>query len=244
MEDLVSIEGLLSIFTLTAMEIILGIDNLLFISIISSRLPGRLQAKARLLGLAVALLFRIGLLFSISWLIAFTDPIAVLPSLEILHLDPNISYRDLILMAGGIFLFIQTLKEIRGKKKTFKTPGQIQEKESFLLIIGQIILVDVIFSVDSILTAVGLVRNPYIMVIAVVISILVMLIFANKIVTLLQRYPDFKLLALLFLIFISLLLVLEGLGLHIPKGYLYFSLGFSVLFELFKIHKHKKDKNG
>ena len=244
MEELFTLSGLFSLLTLAVMEIVLGIDNILFISIITGKIPQNQRKNARRIGLFLALLIRIALLFSITWLIGLTQPILSLPFLAKIGAHPELSARDCILLIGGLFLVIQSMREIY--EKIGQPKQKIEHTKSITnLKIGilQIIIIDVIFSFDSILTAVGLVRNVTIMIAAVVLSMFVMLSFAGKISQLLEKYERFKMLALVFLVCIGCLLVLEAFEISISKGYLYFSMVFSVIIELINIriqHKHSK----
>lgn len=224
--ELLTPGGLLSLITLSIMEIVLGIDNIIFIAIVSSRLPRKMQARARAIGLSVALFFRVCLLFSISWIIGLKESLFYVGSF-------GVSGRDLILFGGGVFLVIKTCIEIYDKiykssPHEKKGVGEITLTNAIV----QIIFLDVIFSFDSILTAVGLIRNVAIMVTAVVISMFAMLAFSGGVSDFINRHPTVKMLALVFLVVIGLALVAESLHLHVEKGYIYAALGFSVLVEL------------
>ena len=224
--ELLTPGGLLSLITLSIMEIVLGIDNIIFIAIVSSRLPRKKQAQARAAGLSIALFFRVCLLFSISWIIGLKESLFSIGTF-------GVSGRDLILFAGGFFLVIKTCIEIYDKIYTSSQPNQQGVGEiSLRNAIMQIIFLDVIFSFDSILTAVGLIRNVAIMVTAVVISMIAMLAFSGGVSDFINRHPTVKMLALVFLVVIGLSLIAESLHLHVEKGYIYAALGFSVLVEL------------
>ncbi len=227
-------ESLIALSTLTLLEIVLGIDNILFISIISERLPEAQRPKARVTGLALALIFRLLLLMTISWLIQFTDPIFTL-------FEIDFSGRDLILLGGGLFLLVKTISEIHEKVEVGTEEKHANKKvRSFASVITMIILIDLVFSFDSILTAVGMVSEIVIMIAAVVISMIVMLVFVNKISRLINKHPSIQMLALSFLILIAFVLILDGLHKHIERGYVYFALFFSLLVEVLNISSRKK----
>lgn len=234
---LIQPEGLIALGTLTVLEIILGVDNIFFISIISERLPAEQRPKARVVGLALALIFRVLLLMMISWLVHFTEPLFTL-------FEIAFSGRDLILLAGGIFLLIKTIGEIHKKVDNEEDElGTKTKASSFAGVVGMIILIDMVFSFDSILTAVGMVSELSIMVLAVVIAMAVMLIFVNKISTVINNHPSIQMLALSFLILIAFVLILDGLHKHIERGYVYFALFFSLIVEVLNIRSRKKSKN-
>ncbi|MEO0332557.1 MAG: TerC family protein, partial [Bacteroidota bacterium] len=209
------------------------VDNIIFISIVSNKLPADQQAKARNLGLILALIFRIGLLLGITWIIGFTEPLFTLLGFEI-------SGRDLILIAGGIFLLAKSTTEIHhkieGEEDTESGSGR---KVSFSGTILQIILLDMVFSFDSILTAVGLTDQVLIMIMAVIIAMAVMITLAGKISDFINNHPTLQILALSFLILIGFMLIVEGLHFHVPKGYIYFSVGFSLLVEVLNMRLRK-----
>jgi predicted tellurium resistance membrane protein TerC len=227
-------ELLISLLSLTAMELVLGIDNIIFISILTGKLPEYKQAKARNLGISVAVASRIGLLFAITWILGLQKPLLTLSGFEL-------TGKDLILFAGGVFLCLKTFIEIFHKVNPPKSAEgkKIREYSSLGMIIFQIVLVDLIFSVDSILTAVGLVKNVYIMIVAVLISTIIMLLLAGRIHNFIQKYPGFKLMALLFLIIIGGYLILESLHLPVVKAYLYFSMAFGLIYEALHIRYRK-----
>lgn len=237
---LFSTEGLISVATLTLLEIVLGIDNIIFISIIAGKLPAAQQAKARQLGLLLALLVRIALLMSVSWLVGLKEPIV---NFDLLSLPVRLSARDLILLIGGLFLLYSSTKEIYNKLEGNQEEDLKQKASiSFGAAIAQIIALDVVFSFDSILTAVGLVNHVILMVIAVVISLGVMLIFASSISNFINKHPSVKMLGLSFLLMIGVLLVAEAFHHEIPKGYIYFSLAFSLGVEFLNISTQKNKK--
>lgn len=242
-EALTQWDKLIALATLVVLEIILGVDNLLFISIISEKLPESERPKARRLGLALALLFRLGLLFAISWLVHFTDPLFTLSLPAALQdiIDPAFSGRDLILLGGGIFLLVKTISEIHEKvdMPDDEDLGAKPKPRSFLSVVGMIVLIDMVFSFDSILTAVGMVNELIIMVVAIVVAMVVMLLFVNKISRVISEHPSLQMLALSFLILISFVLIVDGLGQHIERGYVYFALFFSLLVEILNIRSRK-----
>lgn len=227
----------ISLLTLTFLEIVLGIDNIIFISIVADRLPKEKQAKARTLGLILAIAIRVMLLFAISWIVHLTEPILTVFEFEL-------SARDLILVIGGLFLLAKSTSEIHAKIEGAEDDSESKSTVGFTLrqAIIQIVLLDVVFSFDSILTAVGLSDQIIIMVAAVIIALLVMLIFAKKVSEFVNRNPTVKMLALAFLLMIGTLLILDGFHVHVPKGYIYFSLAFSLFVELLnqQIRKGKK----
>jgi predicted tellurium resistance membrane protein TerC len=210
--------------TLTALEIVLGIDNVVFISILAGKLPAEQQAKARNVGLGLALVMRLGLLFSISWIIRLTDPLFGVAGVEI-------SGRDLILIVGGLFLIAKSTHEIHAKLEGDDGRDGDGARPSFAGVITQIVLLDAVFSLDSVITAVGMVRQIGVMVVAVVLSAGVMVAFAGPIGRFVDRHPTVKMLALSFLLMIGVLLLAEGFDQHIPKGYVYFAMAFSVFVE-------------
>lgn len=235
MEALLTTEGIVSLLTLTFLEIVLGIDNIVFISITAGRLPLHQQAKARNFGILLALLVRVGLLFGVSWIIGLKDPFFTLGDFEL-------SFRDIILVIGGLFLLAKSTSEIHAKLEGHDDEMREVKVMSMRGAIIQIILLDVVFSLDSILTAVGLVDEILIIIIAIVISLAVMLIFARKISDFINNHPAMKLLAISFLMMIGLVLVVEGLHVHVPKGYIYFAMAFSLGIELLNMKMRKKSK--
>jgi predicted tellurium resistance membrane protein TerC len=233
MSELFSVAALISLVSLSAMEIVLGIDNIVFISILSSRLPHRQQSKARRLGLLLALGLRLGLLMMISWIMSLTKPLFVLAS----H---PFSARELILLGGGLFLVAKSTHEMYEKLEGGDAPGHVRKPSSLGLVLLQIALLDIVFSLDSVITAVGMARQLAIMVAAMIIAVGVMLIFANRISNFVNRHPSMKVLALSFLLLIGVVLVADGMGKHIEKGYIYFAMAFSLLVELLNMRLRKK----
>lgn len=231
---LFSPEGMLSLVTLIFLEIILGIDNIIFIAIICSYLPKQDQQRARTIGLMLAMVFRILLLLGISWLVHLVEPLFYIGSL-------GVSGRDLILFAGGVFLFYKTIAEIFEKLKGHEKEVEAKKKDKMTIsqAILQITIIDIIFSFDSILTAVGLSRDLPVMITAVVASMFVMLLFAPYVSDFINKYPTMKILALVFLIAIAVLLMLEGAHIHVEKSYVYFGMAFSLIVELLNIRLRK-----
>jgi len=233
MEIFLQFDTWIALITLTFMEIVLGIDNIIFISIVASKLPQKQQKKARLLGLSLALIMRILLLLSITWLIGLTTPVLTVT-------DFNLSWRDIILAAGGIFLLIKSVMEIHHKVEGDEQEQIVKNVRSFGYAILQIVLLDIIFSFDSILTAVGLTDQVMLMIIAVIVSIVIMMIFAKAVGDFVNKYPTIQILALSFLILIGFMLVMDGLHYHVPKGYIYFAVFFSLSIEMLNIRFRKK----
>jgi predicted tellurium resistance membrane protein TerC len=233
--------GLISLLTLTALEIVLGIDNVIFISIVASRLPASQQSNARYFGLGAALVVRLLLLLVIKWIIGLNEPLFTLPFTIEGH-DMGISGRDLILMVGGLFLIGKSTSEIHAKMEHAGAEESTGAKaaQSFAMVLLQIVFIDLVFSFDSILTAIGLVQEIVIMAIAIIISIGVMVFFVNQISTYVENHPTVKMLALSFLIMIGVMLVAEGFHFHFPKGYVYFAMAYSFIVELLNIRFRKK----
>lgn len=236
MEWLAQPDTWIALFTLCALEIVLGIDNIIFISILTNKLPAEQQANARRIGLGLAMFMRLGLLFSIKWLMGLTEPLFTI-------LNNGISGRDLILLLGGLFLMYKSVKEIHEKVETAGKKDEMPKKMAFATVISQIILVDLVFSLDSVITAVGMVDRIEIMVAAVIISVAVMMLAAAPISNFVNRHPAVKVLALAFLIMIGVALVGEALDFHIPKGYIYFAMAFSVLVEMVNIRIKARSVN-
>jgi len=219
--------------TLLALEIVLGIDNIVFISILVDKLPEQQQALARRLGLGMALLMRILLLLSLSWVIGLTAPLFTL-------LGQEISGRDLILIFGGLFLLGKSTYEIHENLEGEEGHSSARVRATFASVLVQIVLLDIVFSLDSVITAVGMVNEVSVMIAAVTVAILVMLVSAEAVSGLVNRHPTLKMLALSFLLLIGLALLLEGFDQHIPKGYIYFAMGFSVFVELLNIRVRRR----
>jgi len=220
---------------LTALELVLGIDNVIFISILAGKLPAEQQDKARKIGLGLAMGMRILLLLSLSWMIRLTAPLFTVFGQEV-------SGRDLILLSGGLFLLAKSTREIHQKLEGEEGHASARIPPSFGSVIFQILLLDIVFSLDSVITAVAMARRVEIMIAAVVISIIVMMAFARSISDFVQRHPTVKMLALSFLLLIGMTLVADGLHHHIPKGYIYFAMAFSVFVEMLNIRLRKKSQ--
>ena len=225
-----------SLLTLTAMEIVLGIDNIVFISILTGKLPPADQPKARRLGLTLALVFRLGLLFALSWVMGLTEPL-------FRAFGRGISGRDLILLGGGLFLVAKSTHEIYEKLEVVQEERtQAGGAHAFGLILVQILLLDIVFSLDSVITAVGMAQHLLVMITAMVVAVGVMLVFAESIGDFVNRHPSMKILALSFLLLIGVMLIAEGMGQHVGKGYIYFAMAFSLSVELLNMRLRKKTK--
>jgi len=234
MELLSDPEVWVSLLTLTFLEIVLGIDNIIFLSILVSRLPQELQHRGRILGLAFAMITRIGLLFSLVWLTGLTAPWFTV-------LGEEISGRDLILFAGGLFLLVKSVNEIHGALEgAEQVHGNVKLRAKILSVAIQIGLIDIVFSLDSVLTAVGLANHVPVMVVAIVIAVLVMMFLARPIHEFIERHPTIKMLALSFLILIGVALIGESFDFEIPKGYLYFAMAFSIGVEMINIRLRER----
>jgi len=228
-------EAWIALGSLTVLEIILGIDNIVFISILSNKLPEEQQPRARRIGLALALIGRILLLLSISWIMTLTAPLFDV-------LTHAISGRDLILLAGGVFLITKATHEIHGKLEGDDVDSTMAQAASFFSVIVQILLLDLVFSLDSVITAVGMAEHIEVMIIAVTIAIGIMLLSASSIADFISDHPTVKMLALSFLLLIGVTLVAEGLDQHIPKGYIYSAMGFSLIVEMLNLRSTAKRK--
>ena len=223
----------IAFFTLFALELVLGIDNVIFISILAGKLPKEQQDKARIAGLSLAVITRIILLFSLSWIIGLTEPIFSV-------LDHEISGRDLILLLGGLFLIFKSTMEIHHKLEGVEGSQSNTVAHSFQAVIFQILLLDIVFSLDSVITAVGMVSQISVMVAAVIASTAVMIVSAKPISNFVESHPSLKILALSFLLMIGFTLIVESLEVHIPKGYVYFAMAFSIFVEFLNIRMRKK----
>lgn len=228
-------EAWIALATLTALEIVLGIDNIIFISILVSRLPKHQQQSARVLGLGLAMFTRIALLLSLAWVMSLTEPLFTLLAYEI-------SGRDLILIGGGLFLLWKSSSEIfqglEGDEEEGKSAGAV--KAAFIGTLIQIAIIDIVFSLDSVITAVGMAKDVPVMVLAIVIAVGVMMFAARSIAEFVERHPSIKMLALSFLILVGVALIGEGLEVHIPKAYIYFAMAFSLAVEMINIRYRKK----
>jgi predicted tellurium resistance membrane protein TerC len=223
----------LAFVTLTALEIVLGIDNIIFISILVGRLPRAQQAKGRTLGLALAMLTRIALLLSITWVMGLSSALFHIPG-------RGISGRDLILFAGGLFLLAKSTLEIHHSLEGAEEQQSGAGRAGFIGVITQIAIIDIVFSLDSVITAVGMVDHVQVMIAAVIAAVLMMMFLAAPIGNFVDRHPTIKMLALSFLILIGVALVGESLGFHIPKGYIYFAMAFSIVVEMLNIKIRKR----
>lgn len=222
----------LALVTLSALEIVLGIDNIIFISIQASKLPAHQQEKARLTGLGLAMFIRVALLFSLTWLMGLTDPLFKV-------LGNEISGRDLILISGGLFLIWKSTMEIHEKLEGEEVIASAKVGATFGAVLVQILLLDIVFSLDSIITAIGMASQLFIMIAAVVIAVAFMMLFSGKISAFVEKHPTIKMLALSFLLMIGIALIGDGLDMHIPKGYIYFAMAFSVIVEMLNLRMRK-----
>lgn len=228
MEWLTDPQAWMALVTLSALEIVLGIDNIIFISIQASKLPVHQQEKARLLGLGLAMFIRVALLFSLTWLMGLTEPLFSI-------LGNEISGRDLILISGGVFLLWKSTMEIHEKLEGDQVISASRVGVTFGAVIVQILLLDIVFSLDSIITALGMASQLAIMITAVVIAVVFMMFFSGKISQFVEKHPTIKMLALSFLLLIGVALIGDGLDMHIPKGYIYFAMAFSVFVEMLNL---------
>ena len=233
MEWLTSPESWIALLTLTVLEIVLGIDNVIFISILAGKLPADRQGKARKLGLFLAMFIRIGLLASLAWIVNLTRPLLTV-------FGQGVSGRDLILLGGGLFLIAKATHEIHERLEGEEGEAGARVAASFAGVIVQILLLDIVFSLDSVITAVGMANHLSIMIAAVVIALGVMMVSSGAIGDFVARHPTVKMLALSFLLLIGMSLVAEGFGQHISKGYIYFAMGFSVFVEMLNLRMKKK----
>ena len=225
-------EWLIALVTLTVLEVVLGVDNVIFISILSAKLPPEQQRRARRVGLAAAMLMRLVLLAFIAWIARLTQPLFSV-------MGHDISGRDLILIGGGLFLLAKATWEIHDKLEG-PEHGVARVAASFSSVIAQVMLLDIVFSLDSVITAIGMARDLSVMMTAVVLAVVVMLVAAEPISTFVEKHPTVKILALSFLLLIGISLVAEGLGQHVSKGYIYFAMGFSVFVEMINIRVRRK----
>lgn len=222
----------IAFLTLTALELVLGIDNIVFISILADKLPSEQRLTARRVGLFLAMFMRLGLLFLLSWLVGLTAPLVTL-------LTQEISGRDLILLLGGLFLIAKSTKEIHQLMEGEKGAGSAAVQATMASVLLQIVLIDAVFSLDSIITAVGMVEHVEVMVAAVIVSVGLMMIFAGPIGSFVSAHPTVKMLALSFLFLIGVVLIADGLDHHIPKGYVYFAMAFSLMVEMLNLRRRK-----
>lgn len=228
MEGIFTSENMIALLTLTVLEIVLGIDNIVFISILAGRLPGKLADRARTIGLAAAMITRILLLISIKWVLGLTAPLFSIMGFQV-------SGRDLILLAGGLFLIAKATREIHERLEGDEGHGREVKAPSFNAVIVQIMLLDMVFSLDSVITAVGMANQLWVMITAVVVAVGIMLFASSPIMNFVNRHPTVKMLALSFLLLIGFTLVVEALHRHIDKAYVYFAMGFSVFVEFLNL---------
>jgi predicted tellurium resistance membrane protein TerC len=233
--QLFSVASLISLLTLSVLEIVLGIDNIIFISIVSGKLPRNRQGKARTIGLLLALIMRIILLFSISWIANLKDALFTIA-------DFGVTGRDLILFSGGVFLLYKTTIELHNKVEGYEENEMKVRKESFNAIVFQIVLIDIVFSFDSILTAVGLVSNLLIMIAAVIIAMIIMILFSGKVSDFINDNPTIKVLALSFLLMIGVMLILESFHKEVDKKFVYISIAFSFFVEMMNVRMRRKEE--
>ena len=232
----------ISLVTLTLLEIVLGIDNIIFISLLTGKLPKEQQPKAQRTGLILALVMRVLLLCSLVWLSKMATPLFHIPAMLGMKESHPVSLRDLILICGGLFLLFKSTREIHSKLEESDSDHAATATASFRSIIFQVVLIDIVFSLDSVITAVGLAQQLPVMIAAVMISMLVMMALAGKISDFINRHPTVKVLALSFLLLIGMMLVAEGCGQKVPKGYLYFAMVFSVMVEMINIKTQTRKK--
>ncbi|MBX3062453.1 MAG: TerC family protein [Anaerolineae bacterium] len=233
MDQLLTTSNLIGFLTLALMEVVLGIDNVIFISILASKLPAEQQQRARQVGLLLALGTRILLLLTLSWIVGLTTPLFNI-------LGAEISGRDLVMIGGGLFLIAKATREIHERLEGETGHASAKVAPSFTAVITQILLLDVVFSLDSVITAVGMVNEIAIMIAAVITAVAVMLLLAGRISNFVNQHPTVKMLALSFLLLIGLTLLVEGFEVHIPKGYIYFAMGFSIFVELLNLRARSR----
>ena len=232
----------IGLFTLTVLEIVLGIDNVVFISILAGKLPQGQQAKARQTGLGLALITRVLLLCGLAWMVRLTKPLFHIPAFAFLREPHTVSGRDLILLCGGLFLIWKSTHEIHDKLEGEDGSASSRVTPKFVNVVIQILLLDIVFSLDSVITAVGMARQLGVMIAAVIIALIFMLIFAGRISDFIHRHPTLKMLALSFLLLIGCALIAEGFHKEIPKGYIYFAMAFSVGVESLNIRMRARHK--
>ncbi|MDL1911935.1 TerC family protein [Chloroflexi bacterium CFX6] len=237
MEWITQPEAWIAFVTLVALELVLGVDNVIFISILAGKLPPNQRVRARTTGIAMAVITRILLLLSLSWIISLEEPLFALP-----FFDLGISGRDLILLAGGLFLLWKSTHEIHQKLEGIEGQASAKVTAAFWSVILQIMLLDIVFSLDSVITAVGMVDHIEIMIIAVIAAAGVMIFAAGPISEFVDRHPTIKMLALAFLLLIGFTLIVEGLHQHIPKGYIYFAMGFSIFVEMLNLRLRSREE--
>lgn len=237
--NLASPDVWLSLLTLTFLEIVLGVDNIIFVSIVANQLPRKDRPKARRYGLILALVFRLLLLLGIGWILSLTQPVFTIDFIKDHGLPIGLSVKDLILMGGGLFLLYKSTQEIHEKLEGHGTDVKTAKTSSLRSVIFQICLVNIVFSFDSILTAIGMTQDVFIMMVAVIISILVMMLFSTAVSEFINKHPTMQMLALSFLILIGVMLIAEGFHQHVSKGYIYFAIAFSMGVEILNMRMRK-----
>lgn len=233
MESLFSINSIIPFLTLCALELVLGIDNIIFISIISDKLPTNQRRSARTIGLSLAIITRLALLFSLTWIMSLTEPLFSIYS-------QKISGRDIILILGGLFLIAKSTHEIHQKLESVEENISPPKTSNFLFILVQILLLDIVFSLDSVITAVGMVNEITIMAAAIIVSTIIMIFASHSIANFVDKHPTIKMLALSFLVLIGVALLAEGFDTHIPKGYIYFAMTYALIVEILNTRLRKK----
>jgi predicted tellurium resistance membrane protein TerC len=228
-------EGWIALITLTVLEIVLGVDNIIFISILSGKLPQHQQDRARRIGLLLAMLMRVALLFSIAWVARLKEPLFAV-------FGHGVAGRDLVLILGGLFLLAKSTHEIHENLEGEGEHGKARAVASLAGVLVQIMLLDIVFSLDSVITAIGMADHLSVMILAVMIAVGVMMVAAGSISRFVERHPTVKMLALSFLLLIGMSLILDGVGQHVPKGYIYFAMGFSVFVEMINLRVRKKSE--
>lgn len=243
MDVLFTSEGIAALLTLTVLEIVLGIDNLIFIGILAGKLPEHQQGTARTVGLSLALILRVGFLFAATWIAGLTEPLFSIPAILAMDAPFGVTGRDIIMLGGGLFLLYKATTELHDKLEGGSDVAGAAARVSLFAVIANIIMLDVVFSIDSVITAIGLSNELIIMVIAVVVSIIVMQLTAKSITGFIQHHPTIKILALAFLLMVGLVLTAEGFHVHVPKGYVYFAMAFSVGVETMNMrYRGKKNR--
>ncbi|HEX6164215.1 MAG TPA: TerC family protein [Vicinamibacterales bacterium] len=235
MDAFLTADGLVALLTLTVLEVVLGIDNVIFISILAGKLPAHQQEKARRIGLMGAMVMRILLLLSITWIMRLTAPLFTV-------FNHDFSGRDLILAGGGLFLLFKATREIHERLEGEEGHVAARVAPSLAAVIGQIMLLDIVFSLDSVITAVGMADDVAVMIAAVVVAVAIMMFAAGPVSRFVEQHPTVKVLALSFLLLIGVSLIADGFGMHIPKGYIYFAMGFSIMVEVINLRASKKGK--
>jgi predicted tellurium resistance membrane protein TerC len=234
MDAFLSVDGLIALVTLTVLEVVLGIDNVIFISILAGKLPPAEQARARRIGLLAAMVMRILLLLSITWIMQLTAPLFTVPIF-----NHEFSGRDLILAGGGLFLLFKSTREIHERLEGEDGHVAARVAPSLAAVVGQIMLLDIVFSLDSVITAVGMADDVMVMIVAVVVAVAIMMVSSGAISRFVDAHPTVKVLALSFLLLIGCSLIADGFGVHIPKGYIYFAMGFSIFVETINLRAKK-----